>query len=131
MNTGDDDIIDLRKGSKPEFFIRRADGDVGVNDLNNERATVSVVSESEVSSIAGSASDMVRVRFDKFVNLIASHVYEDVLDRHVDDDVIISTNLLTDLANAHDDSDEEKKFPWLFLLGIVFGVAVTWILIKA
>ncbi len=72
----------------------------------------------------------VKVKFDKFVNLIASHAYEEVFDQHVDEDIIVSTDLLTDLANAHEEKSD-RKMPVIFLVGIVLGVGLTWLLLKS
>jgi hypothetical protein len=78
-----------------------------------------------------SAADKVKVKFDKFITLVATHTYEDILKKNADEDVIISTNLLTDLANAHDDSSgSSKKVPILFGLGILIGVVVTWLILR-
>lgn len=71
----------------------------------------------------------VKVKFDKFVNLVASHAYEEIFDKHVDDDIIISTDLLTDLANAHEEKSD-RKMPMIFLVGIVLGVGLTWLLLR-
>jgi hypothetical protein len=79
---------------------------------------------------AGPASK-VKVKFDKFITLVATHTYEDILRKNADEDVIISTNLLTDLANAHEESNEGgKKLPFLFVIGILLGVAITWVILK-
>ena len=76
-------------------------------------------------------SDMVRVKFDKFIQLVATHTYEDILKRDSDEDVIVSTNLLTDLANAHDESSNvSKKLPIVLVAGIVLGVIITWLVLR-
>lgn len=71
----------------------------------------------------------VKVKFDKFVNLVASHAYEEVFERHIDEDIIVSTDLLTDLANAHEEKSD-RKMPVIFLVGIVLGVGLTWLLLR-
>lgn len=77
-----------------------------------------------------SAADKVRVKFDKFIQLVATHTYEDILKANADEDVIISTNLLTDLANAHEDSGVGKKLPLMLILGIVIGGAVMFFVLR-
>jgi hypothetical protein len=72
----------------------------------------------------------VKVKFDKFVNLVASHAYEEIFDQYVDEDIIVSTDLLTDLANAHEEKSD-RKMPMIFLVGIVLGVGLTWLLLKS
>lgn len=77
-----------------------------------------------------SAADKVRVKFDKFIQLVATHTYEDILKANADEDVIISTNLLTDLANAHEDSGLSKKLPLMLILGIIIGSAVMFFVLR-
>lgn len=128
MIVGDDGTIDLRnkENDEPEFRIGSIDSDKIAEGILGK---VEVAPLSELEESADRPFDKVKVKFDKFVNLIASHAYEDVLSRHVDDDVIISTDLLTDLANAHEEK-EDKKMPLIFIFGIVLGVVVTWLLLK-
>lgn len=147
----EDGVIDLRGSSssdEPEFKINRTtdshqpahghlhmQGDavhgVPVSDNQRHSALASSMPLSDQESMTMKASDKVKVKFDKFVNLIATHAYQEIFDKHLDDDVIISTDLLTDLANAHEEKDEGKKIPTFFLIGIVLGVIVTWIILKS
>lgn len=83
----------------------------------------------ELEAVASSSSDKVKIKFDKFVNLVATHAYEEIVEKHMDDDIIISTDLLADLANAHEERGE-KKMPMMLLLGVLIGIAITWFLIK-
>lgn len=80
--------------------------------------------------VAHGPASKVRVKFDKFITLVATHTYEDILKKNADEDVIISTNLLTDLANAHEDGGGSKKLPMLFVFGLIVGVLVTWLILK-
>lgn len=77
-------------------------------------------------------SDYVKVRFTKFVQLVATHNFEQAMKEHGDEDVIVPTNLLTDLANAHEEAPQEnkKKLPLIFLVGIVIGIIVTYIVLR-
>jgi len=72
--------------------------------------------------------DVVRVKFEKFVQLVTSRDCSDVVNANLDEDVIMSSNLLTELAGAHDER-EEKKIPLVFLVGLAIGVVLTYILI--
>jgi len=75
-------------------------------------------------------ADKVRIKFDKFVTLVATHTYEDILRKNADEDVIVSTNLLTDLANAHEEETGSKKLPILFAAGIVLGILIAWLIFR-
>lgn len=114
----DDDVINLRKVSsnldEPEFKIERLPEEAG-----------------ELEVAAMKSYDKVKVKFDKFVNLVATHAYEEVFEKHANEDVIISTDLLADLANSHEDTGEKKKIPVVFLIGILLGIGVTWILLRS
>ena len=75
------------------------------------------------------AGDKIKVKFANFVQLVASHNYEDVVEKNQDEEIIVSSNLLTDLANAHE-QDEEKRIPAIFIIGVVLGIVITYILLK-
>lgn len=76
-------------------------------------------------------SEKIRVKFDKFVQLVATHDFADVMKGHADEDIIISSNLLTDLANAHEETPQKSsKVPLFFIIGIVIGIAVTYLIIR-
>ncbi len=70
----------------------------------------------------------VKITFGRFVKLVANHSFLDVVEKNADQEIIISTNLLTDLANAHD-GQTERKLPVVFIFGIVIGVAITYFLL--
>ncbi len=131
MSNDDEGTIDLRRekeDSMPEFRIDDIDDDDEF-EKKESFGNVEVAALSELDVTASKASDKVKVKFDKFVNLIATHAYEDVIEKHVDQDVVISTDLLTDLANAHEEK-QDKKMPLIFLVGIVLGIVFTWIILK-
>lgn len=130
----DDDLIDLRKEAQShndvEFKIDRVDDDH--RDFANGEANVMGGSTSVVEEIPdydALAKEKVKIKFDKFVNLVATHAYEEILEAHMNDDVIIGTDLLADLANAHEEKSD-KKMPFMFIFGIALGVGLTWLLIK-
>ncbi|MFH1284455.1 MAG: hypothetical protein ABIH78_02590 [Candidatus Peregrinibacteria bacterium] len=124
----DDSTINLRKkkddDDDAEFKIGRVEESDG-----KLLGKVEVASISESEEAAMIPYSKVKVKFDKFVNLVATHAYEEIFDKHNDDDVIISTDLLTDLANAHEEK-QDRKMPLMFLIGILLGVGLTWLLLK-
>ncbi len=140
----EDGVIDLRGSSaasdEPEFKINRT-SDTNVQpsggnlrmqgDAARPGHSVPATPLSDHESATMHASDKVKVKFDKFVNLIATHAYQEIFDKHLDDDVIISTDLLADLANAHVEKDDGKKIPTFIFLGVVIGVVVTWLVLKS
>ncbi|MBI5152240.1 hypothetical protein HZA39_01795 [Candidatus Peregrinibacteria bacterium] len=82
-------------------------------------------------SLEADAKDYVKVKFGNFVQLIANHDFRSVIERHLEEDIIMKTNLLTDLANAH--SEEQKKgssWPIIFAVGIVLGIIAAYVLFK-
>lgn len=74
------------------------------------------------------AAEKVKVSFSNFVQLVANHNYEEVINKNEDEDVIVSSNLLADLANAHE-QEEERRIPAIFIIGVVLGIVVTYILL--
>lgn len=134
----DDGTINLRGNNDSnndsddaEFKIEHIEETAGsVGGEEQTIGNVEAVSIGEAEEAALKPYTKVKVKFDKFVNLIASHAYEEIFDRHTDDDVIISTDLLTDLANAHEEKSD-RKMPVIFLVGIILGVGLTWLLLKS
>ena len=76
-----------------------------------------------------SATNQVTVNFAKFVQLVANHSFIDIVDKNADEEVVVSGNLLTDLANAHDRT-KEKRMPLMFVAGLVIGIILTYIILK-
>lgn len=75
--------------------------------------------------------EKVKVKFEKFVQLVATHDFEGVMKAHAHEDIIVSTNLLTDLANAHEEAgDHNKKMPIVLIIGVLIGVVVTYLIIR-
>jgi len=122
----DDGTINLRDtdnvDEEPEFQIEHIDEDEApASDFGTP------VSEPE--RVASSPHDKVKIKFDKFVDLVATHAYEDIFERHADEDVIIGTDLLADLANAHEEKSD-RKGAMIFVFGIALGIALAWIFFK-
>ena len=125
----DDGVIDLRNSSdEPEFKINRVPEERHLPQVQHNGVPAVPLSEHENATMR--ANDKVKVKFDKFVNLIATHAYQEIFDKHLDEDVIISTDLLADLANAHEEKDDGKKIPTFFVIGIVLGIIITWLILK-
>lgn len=75
-------------------------------------------------------AEKVKVRFDKFVQLVATHNFDEVLEQNASEELIMSSNLLMDLANSHEDPQTDKKTPTIFAIGLVLGIVFTYILFK-
>lgn len=73
--------------------------------------------------------DYVKVSFGKFVQLVANHDFDKVIKNNENEEVILSSNLLADLASAHD-QEEGKKIPLVFIIGLAIGVVLTYILLS-
>lgn len=130
----DDGTINLRssddRDDDAEFKIEHIEEDVAVvREEEQVIGNVETVSVGEAEETALNPHTKVKVKFDKFVNLVASHAYEEVFEKHIDEDVIVSTDLLTDLANAHEEKSD-RKMPVIFLVGIILGVGLTWLLLR-
>lgn len=85
----------------------------------------------EGAQLQQAPGEKVKVKFEKFVQLVATHDFEGVMKHHADEDIILSTNLLTDLANAHEEQpNENKKLPIFLIVGIIIGVVLTYLIIR-
>ncbi len=76
------------------------------------------------------ASSYVKISFDRFVTLVANHSFLDVVERNKDEEVILSTNLLTDLANARRFSPSTRG-PLMIMGGLVVGILFGYLLFNA
>lgn len=72
-----------------------------------------------------SKEGQILVKFPKFVQLIATHEFEDIIERHKNEDVVITSDLLVDLAGSAPivDDSGDGRLSSLFI-GLVMGVAV-------
>ena len=96
----------------------------GGTDESEER----LIRESTVVKEEPVTSEKLKVKFSKFASLVANHNFEDVIQRNEDEDIIVSSNLLADLANAHE-QEEERQIPAIFIIGVVLGIIITYILL--
>lgn len=77
------------------------------------------------------ATQFVKVPFGKFVQLVATHDFEKVSEKHGNEEIVMSTVLLTELANAHEEVEENSsKVPLFFVVGLGIGIVITYLLIK-
>lgn len=104
------------------------DGDSSEVIFDDDLPDLDAEIERDVSA-EGEPASKVKITFGRFVKLVANHSFLDIVEKNSDQEIIISTNLLTDLANAHD-GQTERKLPIVFILGIVIGVAVTYFLLS-
>lgn len=124
---------DGSKRRKSESVSKRIEITEEASEAENEFGAQPLEEKAEVASAIdeGSAKDFVKVKFRNFVQLIANHDFTSVIERHIEDDIIMKTDLLTDLANAH--SEGEKKgnsWPIVFAVGIVLGIIAAYVLFK-
>lgn len=75
--------------------------------------------------------ETVKVNFRKFVQLIASHDLEETLKNNENETVVLSSNLLTELAGAHDEGKEGKRTPIILLVGLAMGFVLAYILFSS
>jgi len=127
----EDGTIDLRGKNKSDAEFRI--GEISENEAEPEDmkvvGKVHPVPESELDKIDQSLTGKVKLKFDKFVSLVASHAYEEIFEKYKEEDIIIGTDLLTDLANAHEEKSD-KKMPVIFIGGLVIGGIIMWVLLR-
>lgn len=76
-------------------------------------------------------TEQVKVRFDKFVQLVATHNFDEILEQNANEEIILSSNLLMDLANAHEDAPREnKKMPTIFAIALILGFVLAYVVFK-
>lgn len=85
--------------------------------------------EEEVTPKPPRITDKVRISFQKFVELVANHSFVGILEKNRDEEVVVSSSLLADLANAHE-KQEERKLPLMFILGLAAGIVVAYVMFK-
>lgn len=83
--------------------------------------------EPEPRAAVEEASDYIQITFDRFVTLVANHSFLEVVEQNKDQKVIISANLLTDLANARRYAPHPRG-TLLATAGIVLGVLLGYFL---
>jgi hypothetical protein len=94
-----------------------------------EKAVVKVAPNESAEAAAANPKELIKVKFGKFVQLVASRDFLEILDKNKDEELIMSSNLLTDLAGAVEEKSE-KKTPVIFVIGLAIGVIITYFLIS-
>lgn len=107
--------------------------DIKIPDPNEEELATASQSAGRAES---EPSEHIKVKFSKFVQLVASRgdspEIEEVMKNHGEEDIIVNSNLLTDLASVSesDIQDKIKKLPIIFLVGIIIGIIITYLVIQ-
>lgn len=110
--------------------------DIKIPDGNPQKKLVEVSSLAPMGGEQQKAQSQepgnkVKVNFEKFVQLVATHDFQEVMKAHANEDIILSTNLLTDLANAHEEEPQQtSRVPIIFVVGILLGVLLTYLIIR-
>lgn len=71
--------------------------------------------------------EQVKVKFANFVQLVTTQDVAAVIQANPQEEIIMNSNLLTELASAHDKKGE-KKIPVVFIVGMAIGVFLAYIL---
>ncbi len=129
----DESIVDLREDAEDADFV------VSPVAQKNEEVKVpgtgfKSVDLEDFSMGSVKSTNMVRVRFDKFLTLLSKYDYEMALAKFTTQEIIITTDLLADLANPPEPEEileEPKKFPyWILVGGVILGVFISWLIFK-
>lgn len=90
------------------------------------------IPDSHEEEIPHEPSEAVKMKFSKFVQLMASHNFDEVMQAHADEDIVVSTNLLADIASCHEElkQDDSRKLPLMLLVGIIIGIVITYLVIQ-
>lgn len=129
----DESVVDLRSESEEVDFevspVAPKKEEVKVPGTGFKSVDLEDFSMGSVKS-----TNMVRVRFDKFLTLLSKYDFESALSKFTTQEIIITTDLLADLANPPEPEEipeEPKKFPyWILVGGIIVGVFISWLIFK-
>ncbi|MFC1599975.1 hypothetical protein ACFL3T_03035 [Patescibacteria group bacterium] len=116
--------IDGPSKSKGNNNLSLKEEEFVVHHIDEEEADIRGTVVDKMPTVA----EKVTVKFGNFVNLVANHDYDSILDKNSNEEVIMSSDLLADLANAHEQG-EEKRIPAIFIIGVVLGIVITYILL--
>lgn len=109
------------------YFPDEADDEVGT-PVAFEKQSIDDGRSSHPSGV--NPSDYVKITFDRFVALVANHSFLEVVERNKDEEVILSTNLLTDLANAKRFSPN-TRLPMMVMGGIAVGILLGYLVFNS
>jgi hypothetical protein len=128
-----DGLRNTQKGEKTLKLEEKNDDDFVVHNIEDEelepKMEVTNMPETTALKEEPKVSEKVKVKFSNFVQLVANHNFEQVINKNNDEDVIVSSDLLADLANSHE-QEEERRIPAIFIIGVVLGVIITYILLE-
>ena len=117
----------------PDFEVNEVSMDIDYEPARPPTMDVNPISEPEEETKpeftigeVDNARDLIKVKFGTFVNLISNRDLEDIFEANVDQNIVMSSNLLTEMASSRD-KREERKIPLVFLVGIAIGVVLTYI----
>ena len=114
-----------KSAGNKEISLKEEDTEFKVHHIDDDE---DIIESAQPVKVEPEAVEKVKVSFDNFVNLVANHNYEEVVHKNKGEEVIVSSNLLADLANAHE-QEEERRIPAIFIIGVVLGIVVTYILL--
>jgi hypothetical protein len=127
----DDSILELR-GDEDTFSSDSLEDKR--ENLKESDSVFKSVGNDDFSLAALKSTNMVRVRFDKFLTLLSKYDYEVALQKFFMQEIIVTTDLLADLASPPEQEileEEPKKFPYFILIGgVLLGVIFTWLILK-
>lgn len=125
-------IDSLRKPkgkSSDDISLEESEDTFVVHHIENSQSKAGkIMRESSVVTEEPPVAEKVKVKFKNFVQLVANHNYEEIISQHLDEDVIVSSDLLADLASAHE-QEEDRRIPTIFIIGVVLGIVITYILL--
>lgn len=105
--------------------------DIKITDLRQKKTSFETTQVTPVEAKAAEPGEKIKVKFEKFVQLVATHDFEGALKKHANEDIIINSNLLTDLANSHEEeAGEGKKFSIFLIVGIIIGIVITYLILR-
>lgn len=69
-------------------------------------------------------SQLVKMKFPNFAKLVATHSFENVLEKNAQEEVVLSADLLADLANAEPMDDERRRQMMILFGGVLLGLLI-------
>lgn len=109
-------VSKLRSEKTSEELLREVKKEVGFDVNEIESRVMRLTKDGKIA-----------VRFPKFVQLVATHDFETIMEAYDREEVIITSDLLMDLANTPSEEPAESRFSWLFMglvLGVVFAAII-------
>jgi len=109
-----------------DFVVNQIDGE----SIRGDEVKIEKTNTSEAVGVkqVPDAAEKVKVSFGNFARLVSNRNFEDVIEDNKDEDVIVSSNLLADLANSNE-NEGERRIPAVFVVGVLMGIVITYILL--